>query len=451
MRLIQARLTFYVVLYFVLKTAHSRVGQMDGRLPQSILARNICYKCKTTYINKYTGETTCPEYTESCCPGYEGRNCDIGCFDCRKYQQLEKRYELIYYKIKYFQDMLGKKNESYEELNGNNRTNTDVRSNNYRNGACTCQIGPQGERGPAGPQGPAGPPGPPGLPAPMIKIDTNNESGVKGSICSTGNTDLLSKGSALQCPPGPEGPRGLEGPPGPKGSQGEPGQDGMPGQKGEMGDTGKPGPSGSIGPKGSQGEKGEAGQKGDRGPVGPEGKEGPKGSDGPQGPPGLPGVPGIMGVDTDVFKRLTDELQILREEFSNFTSKVLEQEQVISELKSRNNGTAPPPLPIISSTLSRITNGDDTSTQSYTMETLGDTTVSTEASVNGLSNFLIDFVKPTRKVTTTGGCSDCRENFEMYKKLLLEEGFQEPPPLAPFGTHMRAKQCRILKKIMRRA
>ncbi|KAK3597172.1 hypothetical protein CHS0354_003666 [Potamilus streckersoni] len=344
--------------------------------------------------------------------------------------------------LKYFQEKLMKKNESDDERKGIDRNDTDVRSNSYPNGVCTCPTGPQSERGPTGLHGPRGPPGQSGLPSPIGKIEANDEIDGKVPRCATDNTDVLNNGSTLECPSGPEGP------PGPKGSQGEPGRDGMPGQKGEPGDIGEPGSPGSIGPKGSQGEKGEVGPKGDSGPMGPEGKAGPKGSNGPQGPPG---VPGIMGVDTDVFKRLADDFRNLSQEFSNYKRKVLEQEEVISELKSRNNCTAPPPFPFTTSTSAKQTESDVTTTQGYVMETQSDADVSTKDNKIAWPDLLTDFLTPGRKQTTTfnGGCSDCREIFERYKQMIVKEGFQ-PPSLAPVGTEKRAKQCRILKRLMRR-
>ncbi|KAL3886441.1 hypothetical protein ACJMK2_026433 [Sinanodonta woodiana] len=337
---------------------------------------NICYRCKTTLINKYTGETTCAEYIESCCPGFEGQSCDVGCFDCRKFQQLEKRYELIYYKIKYFQDQLMAKNDSDDKRNSNN--------------------------------------------------------GINGNNTSNHN------GSTLQSLPGRDGL------PGPKGSQGEPGRDGMPGPKGEVGDIGPVGLPGSSGPKGSKGEKGEVGPKGERGPIGPEGMIGPKGSEGPQGPPGLPG---LLGVDTDVFQRLVDAFQNLSQEFSQYKMKLLEQEEIISELKSRNTYTAPPTFPFSSS--SKHNPSVATTTQGYVVERKGDVTVTTKNNEIAWPYLLTDSLTPAKKpkMLKHRGCFNCREAFERYKETIMK-GFQEPSPLAPFGTPLRAQQCRILKKLM---
>ncbi|XP_025092270.1 collagen alpha-1(XXVI) chain-like isoform X4 [Pomacea canaliculata] len=142
----------------------------------------------------------------TCCPGFQGANCDEECFNCTVLSDILSRL-------------------SHAELAIKKHFSSSQRSAYHPSSqgasGCKCPAGPKGEKGDKGEQGPPGVPGQKGPPG--------------ESPFSQGPSPY--KQAALAGQPG------LQGPPGPKGEPGEPCEPGTPGDRGKKGPRGKPSPT----------------------------------------------------------------------------------------------------------------------------------------------------------------------------------------------------------------
>ncbi|XP_071147011.1 uncharacterized protein [Mytilus edulis] len=296
----------------------------------------------TRYSNKYMRRYF-PVRRLICIPGYEGDNCSIQCFNCKRYRELDTRVKTL-------------------------ETNRPVIIPNNGGGGGTGQKGEKGERGMTaerglqgfkGEQGEKGGPGQIGFRG--FKGD-KGETGDDGKTGEKGETGLIglqgergqkgepgnrgsgNGGSGEKGEPGisgPRGPPGLTGPQGPKGDQGIPGVNGLPGQKGNPGMNGINGFPGKDGLNGLPGPKGIAGMIGDRGypgipgtPGGP-GQKGESGERGLMGPPGLTGPAGPIGVPgvTTTIVVPNKEITILKERIKSLENNVSSCCNEVKELK----------------------------------------------------------------------------------------------------------------------
>ncbi|XP_063412552.1 uncharacterized protein LOC134695253 isoform X2 [Mytilus trossulus] len=293
----------------------------------------------TTYSNKYIRRYF-PVRRLLCIPGYEGDNCSIQCFNCKRFRELDTRVKTL-------------------------ETNRPVIIPNNGGGGGTGQKGEKGERGMTaerGLQGFKGESGEKGRPGqigftgfkgdkgesgndgkPGEKGDTglNGLQGERGQKGEPGNMGSGNGGSENKGEPGisgPRGPPGLTGPQGPKGDQGRPGVDGLPGQKGGPGMNGINGFPGKDGLNGLQGPQGIAGMIGDRGypgiPGGP-GQKGESGERGLMGPPGLTGPAGSIGVPgiTTTIVVPNEEITILKDRIKSLENNVSSCCNEVTELK----------------------------------------------------------------------------------------------------------------------
>ncbi|PVD31652.1 hypothetical protein C0Q70_07070 [Pomacea canaliculata] len=150
----------------------------------------------------------------TCCPGFQGANCDEECFNCTVLSDILSRL-------------------SHAELAIKKHFSSSQRSAYHPSSqgasGCKCPAGPKGEKGDKGEQGPPGVPGQKGPPG--------------ESPFSQGPSPY--KQAALAGQPG------LQGPPGPKGEPGEPCEPGTPGDRGKKGPRGKPSPTDDYKEKGA--------------------------------------------------------------------------------------------------------------------------------------------------------------------------------------------------------
>ncbi|KAL3883930.1 hypothetical protein ACJMK2_030156 [Sinanodonta woodiana] len=315
--------TVCIVWFVLLISVDLSVSDGVSNFYSQPTVRNKCIQCIKEgetqcwdySMKRYKKKNVCVQYHESCCPGFEGTDCEKDCFSCETLREIKENHTTVYQKVEILETKLI------------NITSSEGGSSGSRE--CNCPPGPKGRDGQPGLPGPSGPPGRDGLPGKNgldgspglsglpglngIPGQTGGERGKKGDRGPLGEKGEMGR-MGPQGPPGPPGPNGSSSgsrecncPPGPKGRDGQPGlpgpsgppgRDGLPGKNGL---DGSPGLSGIPGLNGIPGQTGgERGEKGDRGPLGEKGEMGRMG---PQGPPGPPGPNGDKTVS---FKELQE-------------------------------------------------------------------------------------------------------------------------------------------------
>ncbi|KAL8584765.1 hypothetical protein ACOMHN_035684 [Nucella lapillus] len=144
----------------------------------------------------------------SCCPGFQGENCDQQCFHCTMVHDIISRLESAEAVVSSLR---------YKDAAVKNAGPANV-------SRCLCPRGPKGDTGPQGPRGPQGHHH--GLPASMVSEEAGVDDEVEGQ---------RSQGQRSQ---------GRSGPAGPSGPKGDTGERGPPGPRGKRGPRGKPSEAG---------------------------------------------------------------------------------------------------------------------------------------------------------------------------------------------------------------
>ncbi|XP_067126429.1 collagen alpha-1(XXVI) chain-like [Centruroides vittatus] len=298
---------------------------------------------------------TVNETVWKCCPGYSGPNCQQGCFNCTKFEQLEKRLSSLETKVfrnnlnpevsnpTITYNILPEENDNFKSDFPGNPSHKTTKTFTISTGTeCPCVQGPPGQIGYPGERGPQGIPGEkgerglkgesgiPGLQGPR------GERGYPGPPGKLYDQNIDEKTKIQIGSPGPPGEPGL---PGLEGRQGLPGKDGLPGLRGLPGQPGIPGPPG---PKGDRGSEGPPGRPGDTGLVG---LPGPPGAVGPPGPPGssifgiresrldntdLPDLE--LSEDMSLPVALLEVLQKLRDELDTLEARVTILEELLPKI-----------------------------------------------------------------------------------------------------------------------
>ncbi|KAL3857335.1 hypothetical protein ACJMK2_012013 [Sinanodonta woodiana] len=348
----------FCILWFVLAiTVNSSGNYGIQNYYHQPTVRNKCIrcvkeedrKCWDYQIKRYVMKKVCVQYHESCCPGFDGANCDKACFSCEKLREIEQKHTAVYHKVVTLETKI---------INI-----TSIKGGSGGSRECNCPPGPKGRDGQPGLPGPSGPQGPPGrdgfpgqkglngvpgFPGPEGLPGQRGERGEKGDKGTRGEKGEMG-GMGPQGPPGPPGanvsvtgdcncpagPQGLPGPRGVPGIRGEAGDPGPPGRNGLPGQKGDPGVSGPAGLPGMPGASGLPGQKGESGPAGLNGMKGDVGPKGSAGEPGIPGLPGIPGDETESFKELRENFTILERRFDNSETRIKELERIITELTTK--------------------------------------------------------------------------------------------------------------------